>query len=218
MTPLHIIGTHLDIRKVVLLLVLFEAGKNRYKLGFKDEVLKYFKFLINDYGFKCIETDITFVRYESRVVFVNVYHGRGSYELGLEIGFIGNSRTDEVKYSLKDIIELETNESFTPFQTSNAEGIKKFIPIMAELVTKYAIDAILGDELFYNRLDKFTTKNFNQYIANMNLASIRPKAAIAWKEKDYKRFVELYGAVAEKYLSQSEKKKIEYALNHRGHV
>lgn len=76
----------------------------------------------------------------------------------------------------------------------------------------------MGDELFYNRLDKFTTKNFNQYIANMNLASIRPKAAIAWKEKDYKRFVELYGAVAEKYLSQSEKKKIEYALNHRGHV
>lgn len=53
---------------------------------FAIEVLYHFHFLINDYKFKRLEANRTFVRYESKYIFVNIYHGRRSYELGVEIG------------------------------------------------------------------------------------------------------------------------------------
>lgn len=195
-------------------MVKFEVGENRDKLGFKDEVFRHFKFLIDNYGFNCVEMNITFVRYESKKVFANIYHSRGSYELGFEIGFISNERENENKYSLKEIIELLTNDTFTPFQTSNVEGVKKFVSIMADLVKKYAIDAILGDKNFFKKLAEARAKWFNQYMANMKLDNIRPKAGIAWKEKNYKGFVELYSTIPKEYLTRSEEKKIEYARNH----
>ena len=58
----------------------------RMQLGFSLEVLSAFQFLTQDYGFKCVKNDVTFVRYESESTFVNIYHGRRSYELGVEIG------------------------------------------------------------------------------------------------------------------------------------
>ena len=55
-----------------------DPGKDRWQLGFKDAVLSSFK-LLRKYGLKPVEEDVTLVRYESDAVFVNVYHGRGSF-------------------------------------------------------------------------------------------------------------------------------------------
>ena len=62
-----------------------DPGKDRWQLVFKDAVLSNFGFL-RAYGLKHVEEDVTFVRYESDAVFTNVYHGRGSFEIGVEIG------------------------------------------------------------------------------------------------------------------------------------
>jgi hypothetical protein len=50
---------------------LTDPGKHRWQLGFKDAVLSDFKFL-TAYGLKPVQEDVTLVRYESDVVFVNV--------------------------------------------------------------------------------------------------------------------------------------------------
>jgi hypothetical protein len=70
----------------------FEPGKDRWKLGFKEAVLKNFAFLVSN-GFKAVRQDVTFVRYESQVAFVNIYHGRGSFEVGVEIGRLDRRKT-----------------------------------------------------------------------------------------------------------------------------
>ncbi|MBZ5724375.1 MAG: hypothetical protein LAP87_05200 [Acidobacteriia bacterium] len=52
-----------------------EAGANRELLAFEGAALGSFNFL-RSYGLKPVTKNSTFVRYQSKQVFVNVYHGR----------------------------------------------------------------------------------------------------------------------------------------------
>jgi len=51
--------------------LFFDPNPERERLAFKDAVLFRFKFL-GDLGFRPVEQEMTFVRYESAGVFVNV--------------------------------------------------------------------------------------------------------------------------------------------------
>lgn len=72
-------------------MIRFEPGTDRSKLGFKEAVSANFKFL-RKFGFHRARAEATFIRYETvrfltkKKLFVNVYHGRGSYEMGVQIG------------------------------------------------------------------------------------------------------------------------------------
>ena len=84
-----------------------DRDSRRIQLGFTSEVLSMFHFLIQDYGFKCVETDVTFVRYESESIFVNIYHGRRSYELGVEIGKLEKDEfIPESRYTIGEIMDF----------------------------------------------------------------------------------------------------------------
>ena len=63
--------------------ILTEPSPNRDVLGFSRTVFQYFNFLCSDYGFQVTDQSATLVRFESNDVFINVYHGRASYELGV---------------------------------------------------------------------------------------------------------------------------------------
>jgi hypothetical protein len=63
-------------------MITFEPEKDRWKLGFKEAVLASFDYL-RSYGLQCVQADVTYVRHDSTKVFVNVYHGRGSYEMNV---------------------------------------------------------------------------------------------------------------------------------------
>jgi hypothetical protein len=69
------------------------------RLGFAEAVLANFEFL-RSYELRRVENDSTFVRFESEAVFVNVYHGRASFEIGVEVGL--KSRSE--KYGLDYIV------------------------------------------------------------------------------------------------------------------
>lgn len=196
-------------------MIEFQAGSERYKLGFNEEVRKAYQFLINDFGFSLVKDDITFVRYESKEVFINLYHGRGSYELGFQIGLINKMGKDkEVYYTIKDIIDYNENNNFKPFQTSNAEGVKKFVLVMAELVKKYCIKALDGDRLFLKKLDKFCSENFQREMIEMDLRRILPEADKAWRNKNYSKYSELMEPIAS-YVSSSEKMKLQFVKKHK---
>jgi len=110
-----------------------EPSPERAKLGFKDEVLSSFRFL-NDARFSPVEQEMTLIRYESPEVFVTVYHGRASFELGVEIGRLKEPNN---KLTLYDIIAwagVEKAERFgqhVAFQVSSREGIQEFVPKLA---------------------------------------------------------------------------------------
>lgn len=189
-----------------------EPGPDRSRLAFKEVVLFSFEFL-RSYGLKPVEEEVTFVRYESETVFVNVYHGRASFELGVEVGRL--SEPSE-KFSIYDIVAwagTEQAEGFgqhTMFQVSSREGVQKFVPRLAGLFKKYAVELLRGEPDAYDSVGKVRAHRAREFEKEMRLKGIRTEAEAAWHAKDYTRVVELYDSVRED-LTKVEAKKLAYA-------
>lgn len=188
---------------------------DRSHLGFIEAVLSAFDFLTKEYGFHCVKADNTWVRYESKSVFVNIYHELASYELEVEIGLLDEL---EYSYSIGEIIELmaaqkETRYSF--FQASTPERVKKYITELAKLVRKYATSALYGDTHYFKQLEKISLQIAEMVTKKYQLSSIRAEAIKAWQEKNYTKLVKLYKLIKED-LTPAEAKKLEYAKKRLG--
>lgn len=192
-----------------------EPGPERAQLGFKDAVLSHFKFL-SDFGLHPVEEKVTFVRYESPLVFVNVYHGRASYELGAEIGKV---KEPEKKLHIFSVVRWAGAEKaeglgqHVMFQVGSREGVQEFVPKLAALVRKYAIPLLRGDESAYHAALEFQAKQYANEVKEGNLRVLRSRADVAWHAKDYAQVIELYGPVREE-LTEVEAKKLAYAEQH----
>lgn len=196
----------------------FKPGANRSKLGFKDAVLSSFTFL-SGYGFRPVRAEPTFVRYEAArpssgtSMFLNVYHGRGSYELGVEIGLCGQ---DQATLTLPLLVEWAARDQGgvpgqqTTFQVSTRDGVKRFVPKLAELVQKYAKPFLEGDIKAYQSAAEHVRRGSALYEKHMQLQRVREQAETAWHDKDYEQVVNVYEPFRED-LSQSENMRLEYA-------
>lgn len=189
-----------------------EPNPERAELGFKEAVLSSFKFL-NDAGLRSVQQEMTFVRYESPEVFVNVYHGRASFELGVEIGRLKEPNS---KLSLYDIVawagaeKAEGLGQHVSFQVSSREGVQEFVPKMAALVEKHAAPFLRGDAAAFDSALEIQSERAKNYAKGVNLSHVRRKAEAAWQAKDYAQVVDLYGPVRDD-LSGVEAKKLAYA-------
>jgi hypothetical protein len=189
-----------------------EPGPERAHLGFEHAVLTHFRFL-SDLGLRPLEKKSTLVRYESSAVFVNVYHGRASYELGVEMGRL---KKPDAKVSIFDAVRLagaEKTEGFgqhVMFQVGSQEGVREFVPKLAALVKKYAIPLLRGDEDVYRAALELRAKRYANEVKEGGLRAVRGKADAAWHAKDYARVVQLYGPIHGD-LTEVEAKKVAYA-------
>ena len=185
----------------------------RLQLGFEEAVLGTFEFLL-PYGLKPVERNATFVRYESKQLFVNVYHGRASFEIAAEIG----SRNHTLKYELSYIVhyagtsawEAEGFGRVTMFQVSSREGVQRFVPKVAELLKKYGNPFLQGDAAFYDGLEEADRLASVEYTRRQRLEGVRKKANAAWSEKDLPRMAELYRTMRDE-LTEIETKRLAYA-------
>ncbi len=193
-----------------------ESSPDRWRLGFKEAVLSSFGFL-RSYGLRPVEEDPTFVRYESEAVFVNVYHGRASFEIGVEIG-----RKDRPeKYGLDYLVSWAGKQAWaaegfgrsTMFQVSSREGVQRFVPKVAELVKKYGEPFLAGSTAFYEELVKANERASIAYQREQILMRIRKEADAAWGAKDFCRVFELYEPIRES-LTEIETKRLSYAQKH----
>ena len=190
-----------------------EPGPERARLGFKEAVLSGFKFL-TDLGLHPVEEKLTFVRYASPDVFVNVYHGRASFELGVEIGRL--KQPDNEKLTIHDIVAAagaEKAEGFgqhVMFQISSPEGVRELVPKLARLLEKYGTPFLKGDATAYRTALEARSRAAADYVKQTNLSNVHRKAEAAWQAKDYAQVVELYRPVR-KDLTEVEAKKLAYA-------
>jgi hypothetical protein len=189
-----------------------EPGPERAQFGFKEAVLANFKFL-SDFGLRPVDEKVTLVRYESAGVFVSVYHGRASFELGVEVGKL---KEPESRLSVFDLVRwagAEKSEGFgqhVMFQVSSREDVQEFVPKLAALVKKYAVPFLRGDEDAYRTALESRAKRYAEEVKEGNFRVVRSKADAAWKAKDYAQVVELYGPVRQD-LTEVEAKKLAYA-------
>lgn len=127
-------------------------------LGFKEIAVGAFGFLLKEFDFRLVKFTNDMVRFETAKVFLNISLGRASRELKVEIGLLPN-KYDEAqhKFSLTEIIELLGNRresEYLYFQGLNREQLQKHLPLLAELVKKYAKDVLKGDYLIILNLER----------------------------------------------------------------
>ena len=200
-------------------MVRFEPGPNRWKLGFKDAVLKSFQFL-RKYGYRRVRADVTFVRYETpwysfkRRFYVNVYHARGSYEMGVEVG---PKDSDPEMVNLPWILRWagapEADACFgddggkTMLSAETREAVQTLVPRMAELVQKYAGPFLRGDfEAFKSANAMIQRASDNHMEQIKRLAPMRGEANVAWEAKDFERVVAIYGSFEDELMAEEKER------------
>jgi hypothetical protein len=170
-----------------------DPGPDRSQLGFAEAVKSSFAF-VKKYGLTPVQEEVTLVRYQSEKVILNVYHGRGSYELGTEFERVGFPE----KFSLYDMLKWAKSAGKIEeiptggYQASSREGVQVLTAQMAELVKQYAEPLLQGDMEAYQILREQQSSDAAEYTREVHLRAVRKQAESAWQGKDYETLLSLY--------------------------
>ena len=176
---------------------------DRSSLNFEEKTRKAFVFL-NDLGFFEVEALPTLVRYQKGSVEVNVYHGRQSYEIGMDITAFGT------RYPISAIIRVADPEAFKHFHYTVAtvsEGVIAGLEELSLLMKRYGRKALEGDSQFFSTLEKQQKLWAEEYALDVLTRQLRPQADESFRRKDYSAAAELYSRIRER-LSPAELKKL----------
>lgn len=161
-----------------------ERVTDRSLLRFAEEVKDHFS-ILETLGFRCTRSELTFVRFESPWMRIHVYHGRRSFEIGLEIES-ALSPTDA--YSISEILRLvdpKQAEHYRNYATHTAQGVAKGVRQLAELFQRCIAAGYLDDNQLFSRLKVQREELGKQYALETQLVQARRKAEAAWRAKDY---------------------------------
>ncbi len=181
--------------------------------SFVDTVRDAFSFLTASHRFRITMTDVTFVRFESSKVFVNVYHGRSSFELGVEIGRFKDRNEREQYFHLGEVVRLQDArawQDFKAYQTADPKLVTKGIQLLAQQLKLWGNDALCGNADIFATLRQQRREDAAEYAHELRLSRARTKAYEAWKQSNYVD-VALYYGQFEGDLSYAERGKLQYA-------
>lgn len=182
---------------------------NRFNLHFAENVEVQFAFLLQ-HDFVVVRRETTIVRFESPMCGISFYHGRQSFEIGLEI----ESRPfpGEI-FTLSDFIKLvdrEQGDNYRNFASRTPDGVANGVQQLAKHFLNWIGPVIFNDEQVFVRLKLQRIALTNEYVLATNLLQARKRAEIAWRSKDYLGFINAFEPVRS-LLTSTEVKKVEYA-------
>jgi hypothetical protein len=187
---------------------------DRSQLRFVEAVEDAFGFL-RFRGFAPVRREATLVRFESDRVFVNVYHGRRSYEMNVEVGRLGRG-DDDRPYHLEALIRIRDAEAGARFRVPavrTAALVRDAARELAALLQEHG-DAVLGgDDATFARLDRERARWAHAYALEVRLSQVVPQADEAFRSGDYARAAQLLESVKEG-LTDVQLKKLRYAHAH----
>ena len=182
---------------------------DRSFLRFPDEAKTQFAFLETQ-GFHCVHSEATLVRFESSRLAINIYHGRQSYEIGLEIESLV-SPTDRYSFStLLHLIDQELAKHYRSFSAHSVQGVSDGVRQLAESLKRCLAVDILNDKQLFPRLKLQCQKLREDYALEVQLQQARGKAEVAWRNKDYAAVVRNLKPLRS-ILSVTEIEKLEFA-------
>jgi hypothetical protein len=189
---------------------------DRQRLRFAEAVQDNFSFL-HAHGFRRVRSDPTFTRFESKRIYVNVYHGRQSFEIGLEVAPVEGG-PDEACFSMSEIVRLTEPERAAEYRNYAAQTTKSVAEGVQELAARFHryIDAgVLDDPRLFQRLKESRLAWSRDYAKEVDLTQARRNLAAAWHAKNYVKVVEVLEPFRAD-LTSAELKKLEYAKKELG--
>ena len=185
---------------------------DRSILRFAEQVKIRFAFL-KALSCRCVRSEATFVRFESSAFGVNVYHGRRSFEIGLEIE---STRSLTETYSTPEILRLvdkKEADQYKYYATHTPQGVAEGVRLLAELFQRCVAAGILEDNQIFSRLQTQRQEIAAEYALQVELRHAHRKIEAAWSAKDFLQVVKILAPLQE-HLKPAELKKLEYAKKH----
>jgi len=185
------------------------SAVDRKFLRFPEAVREYFSFLEAQWGYSCVRQEDTFVRYEKGDLYVDIYHGRVSFEIGVEVGrkSLGESFALEAIVSLSD---QGLARKYWPGGARTVQAVRKVVQAASEGLRLYGAAALAGDQSTFSRLEQLSEERVAAMVRDSIAVQVRPKAEAAFRRRDYKEAATLYFSI-EDSLSPVERKKLEIA-------
>lgn len=165
------------------------AATSEGRLGFVDLALEAFAFLLEK-GFAVARRDETLLRFESSDVFVNVYHGRSSYQVGLELGRLQEGDL----YSLHEVLTAVAPEEVqrARCQTTDREILARCLQAIAEVVEQRCRRLLAGDSIAFEELRSAVAPRRRALTLQAQFGPIMDRADRAWEAKDLRAAMDLY--------------------------
>lgn len=186
----------------------------RRNLAFRRHAEAAFAFLCDEMAYSLVNADDTFLRYESDVVFINVYHGISSYAIRFEIGL---RATPDVKYYPEEVVAMSGSVEESDFQGSTPQRVAEYVPRLASLLRRHGSSLLRGDSAEFERLDEVRNRLSTAVTDGYRISLLRERADRAWQHRNYPELIEVLLAIGES-MSPAERKKLQYALEKTGRL
>lgn len=186
----------------------------RGRLGFRELVEREFAFLEEEFGFKRVrESAHTLVRYESKNVYVNVVHGRWSFEIRVELGSLDSlNGRGAWRCTLDEIITTLDKQDQLPelIQASTRERVATWVPRVAAALREFGALALKADSEFLRTVHDSVSRVGAAAMERDRAAHIRRAANRAWNDRDFTKYVQVLEESGCQ-LTELESKKLVYA-------
>ncbi len=185
-------------------------GGGAGRLGFVKLVLDTFAFLLR-LGFAVARREGTLVRFERDNVFVNVYHGRTSYQVGLELGRV----RDGDMYSLHELLRALAPSDIEQArcQTTDPEVLRQCLASIAATIERHGGALLAGDANAFEKVNVAVAPLRKAVTLQAQYGAIIDRADEAWVSKDFDKAVDLYEKSAPA-LDETRARRLEYLRKH----
>lgn len=156
------------------------------------------------------------LRYENDAAFLSIhFDNHRSYEIGVETGQLATQRPER-PFNLSEVLRLRgvsSESDIDGFQVKNQTELDTALMRLARLTSTFASDFLRGNPRAFCELGKLRDLECQEYAKARDLRVARITAEQAWAESNYAKFIEIC-APRISQLTNSEKKKLEYARKH----
>jgi hypothetical protein len=186
-------------------------GPAEGRLGFVTLALGDFEFL-SQFGFAVARKEPTLVRFENGKVYVNVYHGRSSHMIGVEIGRIHHREV----YSLYEVLAALSPDDvgLARLQASDATELERSISRVASVVREKGGGLLRGEADAFSDIHLIVEPIRREATVQAQYGATLRKADQAWETKDWSAALGLY-ETAVPGLSSTQRKRLEYLRKKR---
>lgn len=173
-----------------------------------------------DSGLALAEVDESRVRFASSGRFVNVYHGRDSYEVGVEVGrwIEVDDQVVEQLFPLVYLLAAQSGEAELDRirSATDREQLERELGRLASLL-KGNVPLLAEDQIF-DRMAELNASLSQRYTEGIRATRLRERAAEAWSRKDFATVVLSYAEIEQELrtapLRASERARLKYAHEH----
>ena len=181
------------------------------RLGFVGLAERSFSFL-SRLGFVVVRRAGTLVRFESSHVFVNIYHGRSSYVVGLEVGLLPDGKT----YSLYEVLHAFAQAELgrASYQATAVVELEACLAKVARTLEVHCRFLLEGGAEAFERLDRDASVLRRKATMDAQFGAVRSRGDEAWDAKHWQRALEHYER-AEAALSATQTRRLEFLRKRR---